>query len=794
MEKDEKDPSVRYVYGKVTDGSVDNDDQIVDPAFARKALAEWYETGANVRQMHSTNLPPAGKGVLLESKGSDGEYVRTKVIEPVAVRLVDEGVYSGYSVGISRPRIDRDVKARNGRIVAGKIVEISLVDRPALPTAKFAVLKLAGGGLTFIGKSEKVPERYAPAYTPIKKFQLGAHVTVQSRDTQGIVQSYEGVVKRRGVNAVELDTTGFEAIGRRVRLADMDTVAAYKGSGPALTKLAAAGRSSTEVSVAVDIKKGAFPGAAAPFGAKPDEDKAEMLGHTAAGCDGSFGDDGKCSKCGGMKSATKGAPDLSGVLEDINDIKEDVKDTENDLEDITGQKADGDDKDDEKGEDKDGKGDDSDDSDDSSDDGDGSSPADKVSKRARVEQVDGAFNVVKGSEVLGRHPSREAAEAQLATYKRSRKAAKIAAKAAKKAAKVTKAERTDEVPWLLKRAHDFTCAAYDTESVTDFYPAIEKSGVGAALGPDTRNAIYAELASSVGADGGRGEGATSIAYLGKSLASLQDFLTAEENGGAAAGALAISARNDLHEAFKAENPILGTGADTNIGIPKPSESGITPGQFKRPYITTGHQREGGSGNAKAHIPETTHPLSADDFKRGPLTDGHQRYLTGKLADIHDGLAGWKPEICRMSAMDDAGSFASQRQPANPAVAGLPNRDSNGPAGASFAGAPALKALTEEDIAAIVTKATTPLLEKITSLQSDVDKLGAQPDPDAAAVRGIAGADVRKVEKISAANEVQQEAERSRKGQRIDYLRSIAANGTPEQRIQAQERLAALGVE
>ena len=168
VEKDAADPTIRYVYGKVTDGSVDTDEQIVDPVFARKALAEWYDTGANVRQMHATTLPPAGKGVLLEHHEGDGEWVRTKVVEPVAVKLVDEGVYTGYSVGISRPRIERSMKARNGIINGGKIVEISLVDRPALPAAKFAILKAAGprGKLEFVGKVVLLDEPETVAKMP----------------------------------------------------------------------------------------------------------------------------------------------------------------------------------------------------------------------------------------------------------------------------------------------------------------------------------------------------------------------------------------------------------------------------------------------------------------------------------------------------------------------------------------------------------------------------------------------------------------------------------------------------
>jgi hypothetical protein len=73
-------------------------------------MATWFQL-PNLRQMHSTNLAPAGKGIRLEDTPK-GQYVESLVIEPTAVKLVDAGVYAGYSVGISHPRIVRDNKAR----------------------------------------------------------------------------------------------------------------------------------------------------------------------------------------------------------------------------------------------------------------------------------------------------------------------------------------------------------------------------------------------------------------------------------------------------------------------------------------------------------------------------------------------------------------------------------------------------------------------------------------------------------------------------------------------------------
>lgn len=141
------------MYGKATDGTLDLDDQIVDPGWAKEALGDWFKAAANVRQMHSPHIPPAGKGVEL-THDDDGTWLTSKVIEPGAQKLVDEGVYTGYSVGIKNPRVIRDTVAKNGRIVGGSIVEVSLVDYPANPSCKFALLKMAdSGAVEYVGKS-----------------------------------------------------------------------------------------------------------------------------------------------------------------------------------------------------------------------------------------------------------------------------------------------------------------------------------------------------------------------------------------------------------------------------------------------------------------------------------------------------------------------------------------------------------------------------------------------------------------------------------------------------------------
>lgn len=850
------------VYGKVTDGTIDSDDQIVDPAFAKKALAEWYETAANVRQMHATTLPPAGKGILLDSR-PDGEYVQTKVVEPTAKVLVENDVYTGYSVGIARPRIERDPRARGGRIVGGKIVEISLVDRPANPMAKFAVLKAAGigGKLKFVGKVvllDGQAEEDEEGEQAVK-IRRGMHVTAHVRDGSGFLTSVEGRVTTKSKVGFALDTTGFDDFPTVVSIARQDVEAVYKGSVPLeitkaarpVTKAASVvhthphidpatglqhehehrhapnhgdhsqshdhGHPSTEDSVADEDIQQTDGGAAdaqkadAQKGVKCSKCgavKGHKKGCTAAepevtkdggdcsACGGSGQKDGaQCSACGGTGSvaakAADPAPDADG-------------DSNGDADADDAPAA----------------------SDGAADDGKKPFPGAKKPfgkkvkvARFRVEKrEDGtAFDLFDKKTVIGSYATTETADAALKTAKAEAKKVarvkKVARAEARKAAKALKAqkqaEEDDAIPWLVRRAHDFTCAAYDTDSIKEAYPAIEKNGVAAAVGPAARQSIYTMLANEVKEDGGTGASADGIYYLGKALHALEEFLEYE---GATPDAM-IAARDDLNGAFKAENPDVGS-------LPKPSES-INPGQFRRPYLSEGHQRETG-GNPPPTIPQTTHPISADQFSRGPLTEGHQRYLVSKMAEFHDALSSWKPELCLMRSMTSEGRFDTERQPAYSDRRGeelgaqVSNQQNASPTPRylpATSPAPGEKTVRPEnniasaldlDAGTVATQVTAQqfaaAMAKIEEVQTDYialkaqyDQLAASADPNRAPNRGVTGVVTKgaRVQKLATTG--------SRKGSRkrdarIEAWRDMAASSDAAMRIYAQDRLRRKGVD
>lgn len=129
------------VFGKATGPDLDLDSQICDPEWLKSAMPLWFQTGANIREQHSSIA--AGVGLELASEGDDW-YLKSEVVDPLTAKKVEKGVLKGYSIGIKGAKVIKDASAPGGRIVSGNIVEVSLVDRPANPTATVQIAKMVG--------------------------------------------------------------------------------------------------------------------------------------------------------------------------------------------------------------------------------------------------------------------------------------------------------------------------------------------------------------------------------------------------------------------------------------------------------------------------------------------------------------------------------------------------------------------------------------------------------------------------------------------------------------------------
>ena len=137
------DDGYMRVKGLATDATLDLDEQICDPEWLKTAMPEWFKIG-NIREMHQSKA--IGKAMEMEASGS-GFVVEAKIVDAEAARLVSEGIYTGFSVGIKGARVEKSADAPGGMIRSGKIVEVSLVDRPANPSCVIELAKSVKGKL-----------------------------------------------------------------------------------------------------------------------------------------------------------------------------------------------------------------------------------------------------------------------------------------------------------------------------------------------------------------------------------------------------------------------------------------------------------------------------------------------------------------------------------------------------------------------------------------------------------------------------------------------------------------------
>ncbi len=152
LEKTELQPDgTMLVWGRATQETPDSDGEICDfetsaPLFQRRSqMMKDASEGKNLFPLRSMHQPiAAGKIVemnyLSEDKAID---VCAKVIDENEVKKVKEGVYTGFSVAGRYARRWRDPTSQYMRYTADPR-EISLVDVPAVPTARFTMFKLEG--------------------------------------------------------------------------------------------------------------------------------------------------------------------------------------------------------------------------------------------------------------------------------------------------------------------------------------------------------------------------------------------------------------------------------------------------------------------------------------------------------------------------------------------------------------------------------------------------------------------------------------------------------------------------
>lgn len=130
-----QDDGTLKVWGFASTEAVDTDGETITAAAMKAALPDYMKWGA-VREMHQAKAA----GTAIEARVDDDgrTYFGAHIVDSEAVKKVNLGVYKGFSIGGKVTKRD-DL---NKTIIHGlKLVEVSLVDRPANPEAVFTMFK-----------------------------------------------------------------------------------------------------------------------------------------------------------------------------------------------------------------------------------------------------------------------------------------------------------------------------------------------------------------------------------------------------------------------------------------------------------------------------------------------------------------------------------------------------------------------------------------------------------------------------------------------------------------------------
>jgi hypothetical protein len=273
------------------------------------------------------------------------------------------------------------------------------------------------------------------------------------------------------------------------------------------------------------------------------------------------------------------------------------------------------------------------------------------------------------------------------------------------------------------RLHDVLCAAYGADVITATYPTLK------TIADAVDQSVWAERAQHA-----MGAGDLDTAHKALALATAaRTIATADPEA-------VEDARAGLHKSFTDMYP------DTH-----PTPSDVTPGRFRRPYISVGHAPLSAATPGSQRPAPGHHDIAVGDFNRGPLTAGHAAQspaaktdgpvhaaalsgMTGEaMKSLHDHIAAAYPHVCPMSdapAPEAVGTGGSSVvEPATKAAdVTEPVTKTEAPAGP-----PAVTVSTVEQMLA---KALATRDATIAELTAQVEELGAQPEPNLAPYRGV----------------------------------------------------------
>ena len=208
------DEAKRLVFGRAADETVDKADESMDYTKSKPHFMKWSEgmikdtdgkSMGNVRAMHGK----VAAGKLTDMQFDDAGRtidVCAKVVDDNEWQKVLEGVYTGFSIGGSYG--DKAVEKMDGKDVTRYVAipnEISLVDRPCIPTAKFFEVQKADGSLCKVDFKEPIsePEDVSIEGTPEQIDEMAKLMNTHKLNVAGVIDMINKVAAREDVSPKE---------------------------------------------------------------------------------------------------------------------------------------------------------------------------------------------------------------------------------------------------------------------------------------------------------------------------------------------------------------------------------------------------------------------------------------------------------------------------------------------------------------------------------------------------------------------------------------------------------------
>lgn len=133
---EEQDDGTVKVWGYASSSAVDSDGETITADAMKAAIPDYMKWGA-VREMHQPKA--AGTAIEAEVQEDGRTYFGAHIVDTEAVKKVNAGVYKGFSIG---GKVTGRDELNKSTVTGLKLVEVSLVDRPANPEAMIMIVKI----------------------------------------------------------------------------------------------------------------------------------------------------------------------------------------------------------------------------------------------------------------------------------------------------------------------------------------------------------------------------------------------------------------------------------------------------------------------------------------------------------------------------------------------------------------------------------------------------------------------------------------------------------------------------